>query len=501
MQKRAPTLANILVIAMFALSCFGLLLFLWDSFGGSFPLKPKGYRFEVSFSRTLQLAEQADVRISGVNVGHVVALRIDKDGRTHATVEMDSRYAPLRSDVHAILRQKTLLGETYVQIIPGSKTGPFIPEGGELANSQVESSVTLEDLFSAFDPATRHAWQVWMQSVAAGLNGRGEQVNAGFAALEPFIEHTNRLVTVMASQEGAVRGLVKNTGAVFSALAGRDHELEGLIVNGERTFHVTAQNSQAFADTWRALPGFETKSRVALKELDSFATDANPFLDQFRAAERQLAPTSVALKTFSPAFSSLANGLGSFTKASRRGLPAFSRSLNLLTPVLGNLSPVLRNLDPFLQYLGTYEAELQSFFANFTAATQGHNINANDSGAPSEHFIRTMQVVSPESLAVYPKRIGTNRGNPYPHAGAFRSLGSGLQVLNNSSCSNPVPSVSGPPTAQVPQSVIEQLIQFHVANAPESSNTVPAPACSQQEPFAFNGQTSQFPHVTATPTG
>jgi len=40
-QKRAPTLGNILVIVLFALSCFGLLLYLWESFGGSLPLKPK----------------------------------------------------------------------------------------------------------------------------------------------------------------------------------------------------------------------------------------------------------------------------------------------------------------------------------------------------------------------------------------------------------------------------------------------------------------------------
>ncbi len=48
MQKRAPTLANLLVIVLFVLSCFGLLLFLWESFGGSVPLKPQGYRFSVN---------------------------------------------------------------------------------------------------------------------------------------------------------------------------------------------------------------------------------------------------------------------------------------------------------------------------------------------------------------------------------------------------------------------------------------------------------------------
>jgi phospholipid/cholesterol/gamma-HCH transport system substrate-binding protein len=42
MQKRAPTLGNIVVIILFALSCFGLLLFLWESWGGARPLKPNG---------------------------------------------------------------------------------------------------------------------------------------------------------------------------------------------------------------------------------------------------------------------------------------------------------------------------------------------------------------------------------------------------------------------------------------------------------------------------
>ena len=110
MQKRAPTLANIIIIVLFALSCFGLLLFLWESFGGPVPLKPKGYRFTAVFPRTLALAEQSDVRISGVDVGHVITLEHDKDGFTHASVEIAGKYAPIPSNMHAILRQKTLLG-------------------------------------------------------------------------------------------------------------------------------------------------------------------------------------------------------------------------------------------------------------------------------------------------------------------------------------------------------------------------------------------------------
>ena len=41
MNKQVPSLGKILVMVGFALSCFGLLLFLWLAFGGPTPLKPE----------------------------------------------------------------------------------------------------------------------------------------------------------------------------------------------------------------------------------------------------------------------------------------------------------------------------------------------------------------------------------------------------------------------------------------------------------------------------
>jgi len=498
MQKRAPTLGNMVVIILFVLSCFGLLLFLWESFGGPLPLKPKGYQVTASFPRTLALSEQSDVRISGVNVGHVVSLKVGRNGQTDAKLEINSQYAPLRADMQAILRQKTLLGETYVQLIPRSRTAPYLPDEGRLPVAQVEPSVTLDALLSTFDPRTRRAFQIWMQSLAVGVAGRGEQINSGFAKVEPFVEHANQLVGILASQEGAVQALVHNTGVVFDALAGRDHQLEGLIANGERTFHAAAEGSQAFAEAFRVLPAFEHNSAVALKELDKFAVVANPFLEEFRPAQRQLAALLKATEPFAPRFDSLLTNLGPLTKAAKTGLPAFKTSLELTTPVLENLRPVLHNFDPFLQYAGQYVPELQSFFANLTAATQGHGLNGSTRNqGPQQHYLRAMQVFSPQNLAIYTQRIGTDRSNPYAKPEAFRALGNGgLQVFNASPCANSAPSISGPPNETIQQSLIEQIIFSKIANAPGSPNSVPAPGCSQQGPFTFNGQTSQFPHVT-----
>ena len=152
MQKQAPTLPRLLTMALFALSCFGLLLFLWLAFGGPIPLKPKGYRFQASFAEATQLAKEADVRISGVPVGKVKTIEPDKQtGRTVATIEMESRYAPVRKDVKAILRQKTLLGETYVELTPGTPGSKPIAENGMLASTnarRISSSSTVGSIWA-----------------------------------------------------------------------------------------------------------------------------------------------------------------------------------------------------------------------------------------------------------------------------------------------------------------------------------------------------------------
>src|SRR3954469_7421562 len=108
-------------MVLFALSCFGLLLFLWLSFGGSVPLKPKGYRISVAFPEDTQLGEYSDVRTAGVSVGKVRTKLLDPAGNhTLVDLELNRRFAPLHADAKAILRQKTLLGETYVELTPGT---------------------------------------------------------------------------------------------------------------------------------------------------------------------------------------------------------------------------------------------------------------------------------------------------------------------------------------------------------------------------------------------
>jgi virulence factor Mce-like protein len=501
MQKSVPSLGRILVMVFFALSCFGLLLFLWLAFGGSVPLKPRAYQVKVPFEEGTQLAREADVRISGVPVGKVKRVDLARNGLNIALLELEPRYAPLPSDARATLRQKTLLGETYVELTPGTKSAPAVKEGGRLKAAQVSPSVELDEIFRALDEKTRQSFRTWMQSQAQGIQGRGQDISDAFGNLGPFAENANDLLRILASQEGAVQRLVRNTGEVFTAISERDGQLRGLITNANAVFQVTADKNRRLQETFIALPTFQRESRATLRRLDAFARNANPLITQLRPAARELSPTLISLARLAPDLKALFRDLGPLIVASRAGLPATERVLRDLRPLLGRLDPFLRQLIPITDFLGQYRRELNSFFANVPAATQASD---KPDGRTTVHYLRTLNPVNPETLSLYPRRVGTNRPNPYQFPGAFERLArpGHLQVYENRHCGAagvPLPLSSlGVDPAVIP-APISTLIGNTVFNAAGGGET-PAPPCDKQAAYTTPfGGTSQYPHVVAYP--
>jgi hypothetical protein len=147
--------------------------------------------------------------------------------------------------------------------------------------------------------------------------------------------------------------------------------------------------------------------------------------------------------------------------------------------------------------------------------------------------------MNPENLAVYPRRIGSNRTNPYMKPGGYRDIGrGGLKSFDTRHCRNgnpvtaPAGELAGQLQAVIPflQNTVTQVAQNPLAPPPPNPNTlanniinflfvnagrdIPAPPCVDQGPFTVRegkittqGETSQYPHVreaassTSTPTG
>jgi phospholipid/cholesterol/gamma-HCH transport system substrate-binding protein len=497
MNKQVPSLGKLLVMVTFALTCFGLLLFLWLAFGGATPLKPKGYQFKVSFGEATQLAHEADVRISGVPVGKVKDIQTNaQTGRSDATIQLDAEYAPLPADSKAMLRQKTLLGETYVELTPGSARGPKVPDNGRLGRGQVADTVELDEILRAFDPKTREAFQTWIQTQAQALDGRGADLNAALGNLAPFAQDTEQVLRILNAQKPAVRQLVRNTGEVFDALSERDGQLASLITNSNKVFATTAARNAELQATWKALPAFEKESSTTLRRITAFANNANPVVTDLQPAARELSPTLQSLQGLAPDLKKLFQDLGPLTAASKRGLPATQEFLDQLRGLLPEFDPLLRNLNPVLDGARLYSKEINAFAANAGSATEASTSGFDPDNGGRLHYLRVVSPLSPEMLAQYPKRLPTNRTNAYPFPGDTLQLKDGLPSFETRHCasgSNQVPKL-GPNVPGVLDDVLRQNIIKVVYGGDE--NNVPAPPCKQQPRFDLHGTLTRFPQVT-----
>ncbi len=236
------------------------------SFGGTLPLRPEGYRFKANFPEATLLAKEADVRMAGVNVGKVRATELGPGGRTtEAEIELDSRFAPVKVDTRAILRQKSLLGETYVELSPGEADSENLPDGGTLRRANVQDTVELDEVFRAFDPTTRRYFQEWLHDAGIASTGQfASDLNDSLGNAAPFFEDGADLLRPLDEQEVALRRVVRDTGRVFDAVSREDGQLRGLITNGQATFSALASRDDALAETFQILPTFLRETRTTV---------------------------------------------------------------------------------------------------------------------------------------------------------------------------------------------------------------------------------------------
>ena len=443
MQKQAPSIGRILIAAAFTLSCFGLILFLWIAFGGPVPLKPQSYRVTAYFPEATQLAAESDVRIGGVSVGKVKTveaappdLRVHGNDVTAAELEIQPKYAPISTDARAILRQKTLLGETYIELTAGTEPSDSgeptaqvalgeavelpegavpaeaLPEGGSLGVGRTREATQIDEIFNALDTETRESFQRWQASSAIAIRDRGLDLNDALGNLAPFITDASDTLDILARQEEALRGVVRDTGITFEALSERRDELTGAIRGSRNTFAGLAAEEQALADTFKILPTFERESTATLERLDEFQVQANPLLEELIPAARELTPALASIRELAPDLRDLFVDLDPFQRSAMRGLPALRDFLDGLAPVIDELDHFLADLNPVIRYLEYQKATVADFLAGPGAGLSGAVDGLPGDPAP-RHYLRQLSMTGTDTLALWPVRLATNRGHGY----------------------------------------------------------------------------------------
>jgi phospholipid/cholesterol/gamma-HCH transport system substrate-binding protein len=416
MIKEAPSIGRITAMVAFTLSCVGLLMFLWLSFGGPIPLKPQKYRFDASFDEAAMMVEQADVRIAGLSVGKVVRKRLDrKNARTIATIELDEPYAPIPRDTRAKLRMKALLGETYIELTPGSPSAGRLEDGEMLPARAIEEQVQIDEIVRTFDKPTRRAFQGWVRELAKAIEGgRGEDLNNALGNLPAFASSGTEVLRVLREDEPALRAFIRNSGRALGAVNRRYGELQELVVNANNTFGAFARRNESLAETIFILPTFLDESRVTLRRLKRFARNTRPLVRDLEPVARDLRPTLRDVGRLAPDLRALFRSLDPLIDESRRNLPAAARFLRGAEPVFEALHTYLPELNPILSFANHQQATLADFIMNgggsLSAALPGFE------GEGKKHYLRAYSAINARSLGLSRTRPVHERGNAYPSA-------------------------------------------------------------------------------------
>ena len=436
MQKHAPSPGKLAVAIGFTLSCFLLLLFLWVTFGGPTPFKSNEYRFRAFFSEAITLAKQSDVRIGGVTVGKVQSLSLPPEGNAaEVEIELDPEYAPLRSDARAILRQKTLIGETYIELTTGSDRAAPVPDGGVLGRSRTVESTQIDEILQAFDRESRNSLRRFLLNASLAIDGRDMDLSSAFANLGPFTADATATLELLRSQDQQLAGLIRDTGEVFDAFSAGDQQLAGAIVNSHRTFEALASRDAALQEIIQIVPTFNNETRLTLNRLAEFAVDTQPLANHLEPVADDVSPTFRAVQRLSPNLRRLFVNLDQLFTASLRGLPELRKTLGGLRPVLRRLDSFLANLNPVIRYLGSQRKVITDFLSNPPHALAGRVAQTGVPGS-TNHVLRQISYLSSESLTIQPERLPTNRGNGYLQPDLFARENVARGIFPNFDCDN-----------------------------------------------------------------
>lgn len=524
MNKQAPSIAQLIAIAGFTLSCFGLLLFVWVTFGGPTPLASRGYEVKMPLTQIGQLAEQSQVDISGIEVGRVKSIDLgegDEEGSAIVTLDIEPEYAPIPADSRAILRAKSLLGEAYIDLTPGDKRDGMLEDGGQLPPAQIAKSVQLDEIFRTFDEKTRQAFMQGAIDNATAIGGRGATLNQTLGILPGTVTSLTDVLYILNEQDRDVSKLIKNTGVVFDALSKRRGQLSGMIRNTNTVFTTLADRDEQLKDFFRVFPTFLRESRATQDRLGDFSDFGTPVMRKLIPVAEQLSPTFKASARLAPVSRRLYTNLRPVIRKAPAAFPSLRAFLDEDAPtLLARLPDYLAEFNPFLETGSLYRKEIAAFIGNAAAATNAQT----DYNPPNKaKYIRAGVRLGPETYVAFPGGgASSGRVNPYTAPGHSLDFASGgMQVFSAANCAASVNATIVPWSGLTPvqqaqfgtnlrygfspvqqEEYYTKAISYLMKDANQTNN-VPAPACNQAAPQAPLGDpsqpASQYLHVFREP--
>jgi phospholipid/cholesterol/gamma-HCH transport system substrate-binding protein len=232
------------------------------------PFGTKGQHFKAVFDSVAGLDDKASVRIAGVRVGHVDGLGL-LGTRARVNMVMEKK-VPLTQGTTARIANLGLLGEKYIELIPGPPDGPPLPENSVLMGSTPPS---LDDAMAKINDIGSS-----IQKVTSQLSSN--DVGGGIARLLADIQLTSTEIRMLVAENRAnVASSVNHINDLTAVLA---RELPRIAAETNRTLD---QISMLVAENRGNVSGSLENIRELTTKLQTSADNLNKISGKIASGE------------------------------------------------------------------------------------------------------------------------------------------------------------------------------------------------------------------------
>ncbi len=300
--------------------------------------------------------------VAGVRVGTITDVTLRQGS---AIVKMQIKPDKLEhifKDAHAVLIPNTPLKDMQVELSPGTREAGVAPDKYVIPVARTAPPVDSDEFTAVLDTDTRAFFQVLVNGVDKGLDGRKDDLQNVLRTLKPTAEDLGRVTSAIAARRTELRRLVNSMATLTAATAEKDTELAQVIRRGNTTLQALANQEGALRASTRKLPPTLALANTTLANLQSFTREATPTLDGLVPILNKLKP---ALKATD--------------QLALKGTPIVREPLR---PLVREVQPLADDLSPTTRDLSRVAPALTSAFRvlNYTVNELAFNPEGDDEG-------------------------------------------------------------------------------------------------------------------------
>lgn len=364
--------AGVLALIVFLGLAVALFVFLMGRFGGPSLGGGADYQLRATFPDSQGLARKSDILIRGVKVGEVGAIAIRGD-RAVVQLDIQERYAPIDRAATLRVGQKTVLGEAFIDVVPGSSRAGVLPDGARIARRQVLPGVELDEALGALDDNSMTSLRSLADTFARGARDPAtpSRVSATVGELAALTRQLRGLTATLKGQQSTIAATIQDSRTVLGELGSREASVSAIVSAGRATLGAVASRDAALDAGLRELPKLLSTAEATLADARPLLVEARPLVRDLSTAAPALTP---ALDDLRPVARDAAQVLAGLPRLRTAALPVLDRAervVEVARPAARGLEPALANLVPMVEYLAPRKRTLAAWFSQ-TAALGSH---------------------------------------------------------------------------------------------------------------------------------